>query len=395
MKILKLLSLVLYLGLAGPAHSDPLVNLIVTPAAIDSRQHGLDKTADGKLIFSWVDIADDNNFVRFAFYQNQDWSAARTVVGVKGKLGAPPKVIGLSDGALLALWMDYPEGKKKSYWGRVYSARSTDGGSSWSNPALPNSKAAKVYDAQMSAAALPGGRLALVWTDMRAAQDEHRYQLFSTVIDEKGNAAPEHSLDTDVCSCCPVDTAAEQDSLMTVYRDHLPGEVRDMSVIRWVAGQSPTEASNPVYNDGWVIEGCPSNGPALAIKGERVAAAWFTAKNGQGYVKAAFSENAGRNFAEPAVLDSNAAGYVDAALLDDGSVLVSWRSRTGPEDVLKLAKVKADGTLSKAVEVFKGSFPRWPSRDPQLKVIGDSAYVAWTDAGAKQVKLAAVSLVGW
>jgi hypothetical protein len=50
-------------------------------------------------------------------------------------------------------------------------------------------------------------------------------------------------------------------------------EVRDIAVARYESGRW----SEPVYPgaEGWRIEGCPVNGPALAADRDRVALAWF------------------------------------------------------------------------------------------------------------------------
>ncbi|MGH8612704.1 MAG: hypothetical protein ACREYF_11915 [Gammaproteobacteria bacterium] len=147
----------------------------------------------------------------------------------------------------------------------------------------------------------------------------------ATVVDGNGTPGPARLLDDDICSCCSVGSAAQGQQVLTVYRDHRAGEVRDITVVRW--GQDGNSAPRLLHDDQFVINGCPSNGPAIAAWKSRAVAAWFAAPGGQGRAQAAFSTDGGANFGKPVVLDPDAVGYVDALLLDDGSALVSWRAR--------------------------------------------------------------------
>lgn len=249
----------------------------------------------------------------------------------------------------------------------------------------------------MSLAALPDNKLALVWIDMRhvshdpgADKKDNRFQLMATVIDKNWQAGPEIILDDDVCSCCRSYTDAQGEQLVTVYRDHAAGEIRDISAVRWQAGGSPQTAN--VHADGWVISGCPSNGPSVDLSSTGTVAAWFSAADGKGRVKIAFSGDGGVHFDQPVELDANASGYANALLLDDGSALVSWRGRHGPEDELRLAKVTKNGTISRQTTVYRGGFPKWPSKYLSMVRVGKEAYVAWTDPLQKKVRLVALTV---
>ena len=75
-----------------------------------------------------------------------------------------------------------------------------------------------------------------------------------------------------------------------------------------------TEPATAV-SDGWMIAGCPVNGPALDADGERVALAWFTAAGEAPRVQLAFSTDGGATFEEARTIDADApAGRVDVVL---------------------------------------------------------------------------------
>ncbi|WP_221048844.1 sialidase family protein [Methylogaea oryzae] len=380
------------------------VEEIETPAAANSQQHRLGHTADGRLILSWVEVAEGRSSSRFSVRDGDRWTAPATVASVPGKLAAPPVVMGLADGALAAAWMSYVPGSTDRTSAEIRLARSADGGRTWSEPARPYGDDARVYDAQMSLAALPAGRLALVWTDKRHVQAEgaghaehsehaahaQRYQLIATVMDAALRPGEEITLDSDVCSCCRSDTAAQGGELVTVYRDHAGSEVRDIAAARWnPAGEV---RSGPVHVDGWVLNGCPSNGPAVDMRGAQAVVAWFTAADGAGRVRLAFSSDAGASFGDPIEVDSEAVGYADTVLLEDGSAMVSWRGRNGPQEELRAARVAPNGAVLGRVTIYQGGFPNWPSKYPELERAGGKAYVAWTDPLLKRVRLVAVSM---
>ena len=84
-----------------------------------------------------------------------------------------------------------------------------------------------------------------------------------------------------------------------------------------------------MQEDGWQIDGCPINGPAVAARGERVAVAWFTAAHDSPRVQVAFSNDGGESFdAAIAVAGSRALGRTDITLLPDDSALVTWLELT-------------------------------------------------------------------
>lgn len=379
---------------------NPAVRELETPAPVDSRQHRLATAPDGRLLLSWVEETTDRTgaAVRYATREGQAWSQPRTVVTVHDKLADGPVVMGLTDGTLAASWMVSRSTPASPYAADLYLARSRDGGQTWIQPIQPYGEAARIYDAQMSLSALADGKLALVWTDQRGIRQlpqsgsEGSYRLMATVVDGNGTPGPERLLDGDVCSCCSVGSAAQGQEVLTVYRDHRAGEVRDIAVVHW--GQDGASAPRLLYDDRFVINGCPSNGPAIARWRSQVVAAWFAAPGGQGRVQAAFSADAGASFGKPVLLDTDAVGYVDALLLDDGSALVSWRARQAdsPDQKLTVARVSSEASVTDTLTVHIGSFDKWPSKYPYMKRAGDHVFLAWTDPEQKRVRVATLPL---
>lgn len=382
---------------AGLSAEFPVRELELPTAGVN-QQHHLAHTADGKLILSWVETKGLNNTVRFAVYGKEGWLTPQTVVSIDSKLADPPVVQGLSDGTLAAAWMLSVKNDKDPYAAEIYLSRSKDGGNTWSAPLKPYTGKARIYDAQMSLSPMPDAGLALVWTDSRhvnhddsksASNKTSRHQLMATVLNKDWQASKEITLDDDVCSCCRSYTDVRDSELVTVYRDHLKGEVRDISAVRW--NRNGVLQSTPVHDDHWVINGCPSNGPSVDLFGQQSVVAWFTAGDGKGRVRVSFSADGGK-FKSPIEVDDQAIGYANALLLDDGSALVSWRSNAGPEEELTVARVTPGGEVNDRTKVYRGSFARWPSKYLGMEKIGNDVFIAWTDPVKKKVRLVAVTL---
>lgn len=393
-----IISLVLCQGCQTIHHVEsPAIREITLPAKGVSKQHELTRTADNQLLASWVESEGQKNAVRFAVYDGANWLPTRTVISTDTKLAASPVVFGMSGGSLSVFWMQGVKNDKDPYAADIYWVRSTDAGQTWTAPIKPYSTQARIYDAQMSFAPMPEDKLALVWTDSRfVGHDESetspnktsRYQIMAAILNKDGRIGKEMILDNDVCSCCRVYTDAEGDELMTVYRDHLKGEIRDISAVSWQEGRISQQF--PVHTDHWIINGCPSNGPSVDLTKANGVIAWFNGGDGKGKFWLGFTSKGA--IKSSVVVDDHAIGFGKAKLLDGGSALVVWRSNVGPEEELVLAQVTPTGEINNRKVIYRGSFPRWPSNYLSLETIGNQAYIAWTDPVKKQVRLVAVNL---
>jgi hypothetical protein len=180
-----------------------------------------------------------------------------------------------------------------------------------------------------------------------------------------------------VCDCCQPDRAMTSSGPVVAYRDRTPDEIRDIVVRRHVDGAWTDAVAAGV--DGWHIEGCPVNGPAIAAVGERVAVAWFTAAGGSPRVRFARSTDGAASF-EPALeLDgAGSFGQVGLVLRDDGVANVTWwRAAAGGGMNLVLRTVALDGALGEP-RVLAHSASAQPVDVPQIAAVGEDLLVAWT-----------------
>jgi len=208
-------------------------------------------------------------------------------------------------------------------------------------------------------------------------------------LDASGAHVAHGVVDGDTCSCCPTAVGLTAAGPIAAYRDHEPGEIRDIAIVRVVNGAwtSPTL----VHRDGWTINGCPTNGPALAADGARVAVAWFTAAGDVPRVKVAFSADNGATFDPPVQVDgAGSVGRPAVVMVRDGSAVVAWLASTGAgtgDGELRLRRVSRQGTVGPVV-VAGAASPGRLSGMPQVVQVGESLLVAWRSDRLRTVLLA-------
>jgi hypothetical protein len=297
-----------------------------------------------------------------------------------------PSVVPLSGHMWAAHWLEQRPGGTYAYDVRI--ALSTDAGSSWSPPFSPHDDGTPTEHGFVSLFTLDG-RATAAWLDGRHTAGGHDHAsgggamtLRSTTIGADGIATGVGlEVDARVCDCCQTDSAPTADGPVLVYRDRSPGEVRDIALVRWQAGR--WSAPVAVHADGWKIDACPVNGPAVDASGRNVVVAWFTAPDVP-RVRLAFSDDAGRSFTTPVeVASGNVVGRVDVVLLDDGRAIVSWMQSTADGAELRVQPFAPTGATGPSLPVTATSVKR-SSGFPQMVRAGDGLLLAWTDTAAPQ-----------
>jgi hypothetical protein len=169
------------------------------------------------------------------------------------------------------------------------------------------------------------------------------------------------------------------DGMVAVYRDRSDKEIRDISISRFTNGK--WSAPETLSNDGWKIEGCPINGPAVSSSGKNLAVAWFTAPGEKPQVNLLTSTDSGKTFGKKVRIDEgNPAGRVEVLSLPSGDAIVSWIERTdknGPQ--VHIRQVAANGTAAAPVNA-SGNLKAASSGFPKMALSGNDVVVAWTDS---------------
>ena len=205
-------------------------------------------------------------------------------------------------------------------------------------------------------------------------------------ITNKGDIVNESELDEAACDCCQTSIAMTNNGPIVVYRDRNEKEVRDIYTIRNINGV--WEEPSPLHNDGWIINGCPVNGPKVAVNSKNLAVAWFTVVDNNPIVNVSFSKTNGDSFGTPFKLnDHDAIGRVDVAFLNNEEVIVSYMEVDDIATYLRIKKISIDGKVSKPITVSKIDGGR-NTGVPQLEILNNEIFIVWTKSvdGINQLK---------
>jgi hypothetical protein len=388
-------------GVAPPASPDPdwtlTVESLTSPAGAESSAPQL--TTEGeRTILSWMERAGARATLKFAERTASGWSPPQSVAsGTDLLINAAdvPSVRALADGTLAAHWMQANGPDPEAYNLRL--AWSKNGGATWSRPTSPHHDGTKTQHGFASLFQVPGGGLGLVWLDGRAtnpalAHPSDNMSLRAAVYSRSGTELRETAIDRRVCDCCPTSVATTSEGPIVAFRDRSDKEVRDIFVSRLAAGRWSTPVA--VHDDGWQVEACPVNGPAVSARARDVVVAWFSAPGDEGHAFATFSRDAGRTFGPPARVDDVAAnGHVGVQLLKDGSAAVSWIEFANQRSQLRVRRIEANGGRSMAVTVAGAEAAR-VAGTPRMTLDRDGLVFAWTETsnGASRVQTSRAAL---
>ncbi len=358
------------------------------PSGVGSTQPYLYQAQDGTLWMSWIEAVDSvSHAFRFASYEERSWSDAKTLLTdstIFSNWADIPKLLVMPDGSVVG---QYSVNNGHHYFATdlVQRRMAPDG---WVGMEL------RLHDDETatqhgfgSLASIEEGALS-VWLDGRTTKliegeyDESAWgdmQLRAALVGGGNTIQHRWLLDERVCECCGTRAVRTSNGVLVAYRDRGEDERRDIKLLRYEDGR--WSRSYSLHDDGWIFNGCPVNGPALAAVGDNVAAVWFTAANDSPRVQVAFSEDEGRTFGPPMVVDdARPKGRADIVLLTDRSALVLWIGVENRMNAIMVAHVTADAGVGNVSTVV---FPKSTAFTgmPQMARSGDDVVIAWVDGG--------------
>jgi hypothetical protein len=359
-----------------------------SPAGSRSSEPYLATDAAGAVHMTWVEkTGDSTHAVRYARLEGDAWSAPSTIVERRDLFvnwADFPGVIVTPSGRLLAYWLQRSGAGRYAYGVRV--SQSADRGATWSPDTVLHTDRSAGEHGFVALWLAPGDSVRAAWLDGRqmspgpGGHGTGAMSLQSVAVASSGALGREHPLDLRTCDCCQVAATVTPSGPVVAYRDRTETEIRDIAVVRQVDGgwTEPTV----VHADGWHIEACPVNGPALASRGDTVAIAWFTGAQDTARVRVAFSVDGGKSFAAPVRVDGGTpAGRVGITLDVTGDALVSWLERVPPENAeVRVRRVARSGAMGEPFTVSRTSAAR-ASGFPRIARSGDALVAAWTVPG--------------
>ena len=392
-------------GSPPPAEWTATVQRVASPVGENSSEPQLSVSERGVLL-SWIERVGTTTSLKFAEQTASGWTTPITAASGPDwflSYADIPSVMRMSDGTLVAQWMENAEVFYEAY--DLLLSYSTDDGATWAPPFSPHHDGTTSMHGFASLVEMAGGDLGVFWLDGRNSAfdfddpETGTMMLRFTSFDANWTQAEDVEIDHRVCECCPTTAVMTSDGLLVGFRDLIDeSQIRDIGVSRLENGSwTPTTT---VSEDNWEIYACPVNGPMLSASGQNVVAAWFTVKDDLGQAYAAFSSDAGRTWDAPIRLDDGGSlGRVDVELLDDGTAVATWVEYAEGRSDFRLRLVAPSGERSAPITVTDVSAGR-ASGFPRLARSGDELVFAWSesasaegeDTGALTVQTAVTSL---
>ncbi|HEX4348124.1 MAG TPA: sialidase family protein [Vicinamibacterales bacterium] len=275
---------------------------------------------------------------------------------------------------------------------RLMSAKSDDSGRTFTGEAIVPGSDAAGNRGWESVAADAGGHVHVLWLDHRdaaaTAMDMSHHMDHNMPVPAQADAVARaqlskiyaaslddprsgHPLAAGVCYCCKTAMAVGADgSLDAAWRHVYPGNIRDIAFARSTDGGRTFSQPVRVSEDKWAIDGCPENGPAMAVGADRVVhLAWPTlvgaSGNAQGTLGLFYAATKdGRQFSpRQAIPTSGVPRHVQLLAGKSGLALAWDEAAAGPRQIaLARGAVRADGHVDFTRQV--------------LKELGDASYAS-------------------
>ena len=368
--------------------SDRAVLLLASPAGDSTSGPNVSVTIKGQPILSWQRKVDDITILEYSVLSNGAWSEPIEIARGKDwfvNWADIPAVQPVTEDFWAAHYLKRTQGGKYAY--DVQLRLSNDGGNNWRDAGSPHKDGTLTEHGFVSMYAY-AENLGVIWLDGREMSSQADFEkhhgshggmtLRSVSMDSGGRFSNRRIVDSLVCDCCQTAAVITKDSPLVVYRDRTQSERRDIASSRW--GQDAWSPPKPVSVDGWHIDGCPVNGPALVAQDNDVVATWFSGAGGKAQIFFARSSNGGKSFEERIrVGEGPVLGRVSALMYPDRSLFITWvREDADGKAMIVGRHITSKNEFSEVVNLADVS-PTRASGFPKLLLSGSDTVLAWTD----------------
>jgi hypothetical protein len=310
---------------------------------------------------------------------------------------------------ITVVWSKRNEGPQRSRNDTVRVSRSTDGGRTFS-------AARSIHDATVSGArgwesmaSGPDGAVHAVWLDGRDAERKMAEEKAHSGMAHKGQppqdvyhailSADGRRVDTmiasGVCFCCKTAVAVGAGGrVYAAWRHIFPGSMRDIAFARSSDGGRHFDELVRVSEDKWELNGCPEDGPALAVdRAGVIHITWATLVNEGEPQKAIFyaTSKDGKAFSPRARLPTSGItpGHPQMTLVSGGGVAIVWDETVDGLRRIASSRVSSSGSIRPA-QVLSGTES---SSHPVIVQSAGQLLVAWVSRDQPVIRLHRISAV--
>ncbi|HEY8387739.1 MAG TPA: sialidase family protein [Parasegetibacter sp.] len=249
-----------------------------------------------------------------------------------------PKLAFKSDGTIIAIYEIQLKSEINKFASGIRYIVSKNKGISWTEPAFLHSDTSHDNSHSFAAATrLADGEIGVAWLDQSFNPLAGGRPVMFAKTDRNNIFHNEQVVDSIACECCRIALSSKGERVAIAFRDIINESVRDIAIsCSNDTGKTFTPAVS-FSNDNWAIEGCPHNGPSLALSGNATYAAWFTGSLNPGVYYGELNEK--QEIIHKELLSSKGR-FVQICLLNDGSRVLVYNELNQGKGKLKLTKIQ-------------------------------------------------------
>ena len=332
---------------------------------------------------SWIERNTDGEArLQMATWNGSEFDEIRLIAKSKGMFANwadIPSLVEAPSGDLYAHWLNRIGNETYAYG--IQIERSIDHGKSWQSLGWLHNDTSTTEHGFVSL--IPENRhVRAFWLDGRQMKKPTGKMMLRTAILDGNKIKSENMLDDDVCTCCPTGAIQLPGGSAVVYRDRLPQEIRDISLVH-LKNDAWSKPSR-IQNDNWVMPGCPVNGPSIATNGYIIAVSRFTViKNKAKIILRLFKDGQAESGKE-ITLDENIPVGRCTTVCSKDAVYNIWIGVDKKQTVLRMAEVSLSGKIKRKITLVPIDKDR-SSGMPRAIFSNNYLWVSWT--GSNQVRL--------
>jgi len=288
-----------------------------------------------------------------------------------------PKVAFKGDGTILAIYETSAPTEQNRYAGSVKYMVSSDKGKTWS-PAryLHQDTAAGKSHSFAAITRLSDGEIGACWLDVPLhGEGNGRSVKFSKT--GPGNFFNQETiLDSVACECCRIAICSnEKGNIAVAFREMINDSLRDVSIITSADNGKSFTPAMPFSKDGWVIYGCPHNGPSIDMDDKNIYATWFTGGPQKGIYYCRLNDQLQ---GADRMLVSAQGRFVQVCHMPDGSRLLAF-NESRSEGTLQYNRIVLNKLVGNTRYSFEMDAPKSQASYPVIKSFGTgNVLVAWS-----------------
>ena len=334
-------------------------------------------------VLSWIERNTDGEArLQMATWNGSEFDEIRLIAKSKGMFANwadIPSLVEAPSGDLYAHWLNRIGNETYAYG--IQIERSIDHGKSWQSLGWLHNDTSATEHGFVSL--IPENRhVRAFWLDGRQMKKPTGKMMLRTAILDGNEIKSENMLDDDVCTCCPTGAIQLPSGSAVVYRDRLPQEIRDISLVH-LKNDSWSKPSR-IQKDNWVMPGCPVNGPSIATNGNIIAVSRFTViKNKAKIILRLFKDGQAESGKE-IILDENIPVGRCTTVCSKDAVYNIWIGVDKKQTVLRMAEVSLSGKIKRKITLVPIDKDR-SSGMPRAIFSNNYLWVSWT--GSNQVRL--------